>query len=235
MKQGMIILCNSWKVFIFTVLFFIGCVTPPPPPQPGTGTLWGYVQLVPRKGVKPAKNGGSYGDHRFRDTEFVDYSQPGFAVVYLHDGTSPGGTARINIKSNRFGTKFDVEHTVVGKGGKVVLINTDSEEHVISCPQAEILSQLVPGDKLEIPANSLGVLNIFLLNVPEAKVTVFVSPGPYAVASTSGRWELRNLKPGGVTLYTHHPRFPSTRKDVQILPDKLQKIDIEIGVGNLKK
>src|SRR5262249_46045936 len=75
-----------------------------PTAAPGRATLWGYVRLVPREGVHPAApGGGAYADPRLRDAALVDYSRPGFAVVYLDAGASGGGAGAPALRATPSG------------------------------------------------------------------------------------------------------------------------------------
>jgi hypothetical protein len=75
-----------------------------------------------------------------------------------------------------------------------------------------------------------GEYAIYLLDVPGSSSTVLATPGRHAVASDAGRWQIRNLAPGRYRLRTWHPRFPPTSRWIELRPDELQRVDIELGV-----
>jgi hypothetical protein len=211
-----------------------GCVHAPPRPAPGTGTLWGYVRLVPRAGVKPGKaSDGAYADRRLRDVEFVDYSKPGFVVVHLEGGMTPRGTDRVTIEPSTAGPSLAPSFTVVGVDGTVVLKNADRSPHTVASPELGLLRRLEAGSELALRAGSGGAARIHLLDAPGTQALVYVSPGPYAVASADGRWELRDVPPGKRTIRAWHPRFPATVREVTIPPGEVRQVDLDIGVHNL--
>jgi hypothetical protein len=210
----------------------LACATQaPPPPIAGTGTVWGTLRLVPREGVKPVKAGGSpYGDRRMSDVEFVDYSKPGFAVVHLGEGPSPAGSAELAIRTTGVRTRLDPAHVAVGAGGVVVVSNGSGAAHVLSAPAMQLVRRLEPGQQIEIAVPEAGEQSLFLLDVPRSEATVFVSPGPFVVVATDGRFELSGLAPGDHTLLAWHPRFPPARAPLQIAPDSVVHLDLEMGV-----
>jgi hypothetical protein len=213
-----------------------GCVRVPPPPAPGTGTLWGYVRLVPRAGVTPARQEyGPYADRRLRDVTVVDYSRPGFAVVYLEAPEPPGGTAHLSITRSLLRPELVPPYGAVGAGGTVVVRNADWIPHTLSCPAARVLRQLGPGDEIALRATSAGPLSLFVLDVPGAEGMVFVAPGPYAVVSREGRWELRDLTPGPQEVHAWHPRLPGTARAIDVAAGVSRQVDVGIGVGNLDR
>ena len=210
----------------------VACATQAPaPPSPGTGTVWGHLRLVPREGVTPVKPGGSpYADRRMSDVEFVDYSTPGFAVVYHDAGPSPAGTAQLEIRTTGVRTRLDPAHSVVGAGGALVVSNRSGAAHVLSAPDIGLLRRLEPGQQVEIAVPEPGEQSLFLLDVARSEATVFVSPGPFVVVSADGRFELSGLAPGSHRLLAWHPRFPPARASLQIAPDSIVQLDLEMGV-----
>ncbi|HYR97078.1 MAG TPA: hypothetical protein VEM57_10095 [Candidatus Binatus sp.] len=211
-----------------------GCVRVPPPPAPGTGTLWGYVRLVPRAGVTPGKREyGPYADRRLRDVTFVDYSRPSFAVVYLDGPASPGGSERVTITRALLRPSLAPQYGAVGAGGTVVVTNADWLPHTVSCPAAHLLRRLAPDEEVEIVADAAGPLPLFLVDAPGIEGVVFVAPGPYAVVSREGRWELRDLTPGPQEIRAWHPRLPGASHAIEVSPGVSRQVDVAIGVGNL--
>ena len=210
----------------------LACATgAPAPPQTGTGTAWGYLRLVPREGVTPVKPGASpYADRRMRDVAFVDYSKPGFAVVYVDGGTSPRGSAELVIRTTGVRTRLDPPHAAVGAGGNVVVHNESNAAHVVSAPALDLVRRIEPGEQLVLPLPKAGEQSLFLLDVPRAEATLFVSPGPFAVVSADGRYELSGLPPGQYALLAWHPRFPPTQAPLALASDAVVRLDLDLGV-----
>jgi len=203
----------------------------PAPPSAGTATAWGYLRLVPHEGVTPSKPGSSpYADRRMRDVEFVDYSKPGFAVVHLDAGPSPGGSAQLEIRTSGVRTRIDPPQAAVGAGGAVVVTNASGAAHVLSAPMLGLVRRLEPGEQVELAVPTAGEQSLFLLDVPRCESTVFVSPGPFVVVSADGRFELSGLSPGRHALLAWHPRFPATRAALELAPDSVVRVDLEMGV-----
>lgn len=217
---------------VLLVAAVLACATRAPAPQsPGTGTVQGHLRLVPREGVTPVKPGASpYADRRMSDVAFVDYSKPGFAVVYLEAGPSPAGTAELAIRTTGVRTRLDPPHAAVGAGGTIVVRNSSSAAHVLSAPGTGLLRRLEPGQQVEIAAAEAGEQSLFLLDVPRSGSTVFISPGPFAVVGGDGRFELSGLAPGSHQLLAWHPRFPPARVPLQIPADSIVQLDLEMGV-----
>jgi hypothetical protein len=210
----------------------LACATrAPAPPSPGTGTVQGHLRLVPREGVTPARPGGSpYADRRLSDVEFVDYTKPGFAVVYVDAGSSPGGSTQLTIRTTGVRTRLDPPHAAVGAGGRVVVRNGTGAAHVLSAPGLGLLRRLEPGQQAEIEVPEAGEQSLFLLDVPRSGSTVFVSPGPFTVVSGDGRFELSGLAPGEHRLLAWHPRFPPAQAALQIAEGGIVRVDLEMGV-----
>lgn len=210
----------------------VACAGAPPPPMGGTGTLFGDVRLTPRQGVTPptaARSGGGYDDPRLRGARLVDYSRPGFAVVYL-DGAAPARiSAAIAIRSTALGTRFDPSGVALAAGTKLVVANETREPHVVSLPRSGEVRQLAPGERFEVELAEAGPHPIYLLDL-QAEAVAFAAPGPFSVVDSAGAWQLRDLAPGPAVLRTFHPRFPSAAQRVQITAGQRQRVDLEIGV-----
>lgn len=203
----------------------------PGAPAPGTSQVSGQLRLVPREGVTPGAHGSaSYGDRRLRDVEFVDYSHPGFAVVYTETQPPPGGDLAFAIRDSRVGTRIEPEHGAVGAGGRVIVRNEGPDAHVLSYPAADLVRRLEPGQQVEIPVPRAGEQGLFLIDRPAAAV-VFAAPGPFAVVSASGGFTLAGLPPGPRRLRAWHPRFPTATADVDLAPDAAVRVDIDLGLG----
>jgi hypothetical protein len=209
----------------------LACASRAPAPAAGTGAVHGHLRLVPREGVTPVKPGASpYADRRMSEVAFVDYSKPGFAVVYLEAPPSPGGSAQLTIRTTGVRTRLDPPHAVVGAGGRLVVRNDSRAAHLLSAPGMGLLQRIEPGQQLEIEVAQAGEQSLFLLDVPRSGSTVFISPGPFAVVSDDGRFELSGIAPGNHRLLAWHPRFPPTRASLQIAEGSVVQLDLEMGV-----
>lgn len=210
----------------------LACATQPQPPAAGRSTAAGSLRLVPHEGVTPGGSGGSpYADRSLRDVEFVDYAHPGFAVVYLDGREAPGGSAELAIRASRVRTRLEPSQLAVGAGGTLRVRNETDAPHVLSFPSAGRVQRLLPGETLELPLASPGAQSLFLLDVPGSETTVFAAPGPFAVVGDDGRWEIRDVEPGRVRLIGWHARFPPTSHWLELAPDGVSRLDLEVGVG----
>jgi hypothetical protein len=206
----------------------------PAAPVAGTGSAWGYLRLVPREGVKVSRPGaGPYGSRRMRDVKLVDYSTPGFAVVYTESGQSPAGSVELEIRTTGVRTQILPEHAAVGVGGTLHVKNSTGAAHVLSIPGLGVIERIEPGKKAELALAKAGEQALFLLDAPRSETRLFVSPGPFTVVGSDGRFELRGLSPGPHELIAWHPRFPPARAAVQVAADGAVRLDLEMGVDHL--
>lgn len=210
----------------------IACASVPGPPATGLGSFYGEVHLVPREGVTPQSGGGSYGDRRLRDVEFVDYAHPGFAVVYT-DGASPGGRSRLAIRSEAARVRLEPDHAAVGAGGAIEVANDTSDAHVVSVPALGLLLGVDPGEAAEIALPDSGEFEVFVLDAAGAQALVFAAPGPFTVISRSGGYALEDLPPGRHRVGVWHPRFPPASRWADLAPDSVVRLDLDLGVQGL--
>ena len=219
------------RSILVAVCLLCACAGGPPAQLPGKARVFGALSLVPHTGVEvPSASGGSYGSRRMRDVELVDYSKPGFAVVYAGQGASPKGSAEIEIRDTRVEARFEPAEFAIGAGGHLTIVNDTGDSHLLSYPAAGIFERIKSGSKLEIDVPEHGEQHMFLVDVLSAEATLFVAPGPYAVVSTSGEYELRNLEPGAVDVHAWHPRFPPVVRHVELAPDASLRVDLQMGV-----
>jgi hypothetical protein len=193
------------------------------------------VSLVPAKGVRTYKPAASYGDRRLRGVSTVDYTKPGFAVVYLEGAPSPAGVAEIRLETTRYGTRLAARYAAVGVGGEVRLRNATAETCVFSSPAGGDLVVVAPGGVGTVPADRAGALKLYALSLPDVEAEVFVSPGPFAVAAESGRWELRDVPPGRYRLRVWHPRFPGEDRDVEVGAGGAERVGLRLGVAAMSR
>lgn len=218
---------------LLAALGVFGCAQTPGPPPPGTSLLWGDVRLVPREGVHPGGGGGAYGDRRLRGVEFVDYSRPGYAVVYVPDAEPQVDPLRLTIRATSVRTRFEPENGTVGVGGVIIVENASDEAHVVSAPSLGYLGRLAPGETRELQTAEAGVQGVYLLTRPDVEARVFVAPGRYAVATPTGRYALRGLRPGVHPVRVWHPRFPPTAASARLEDGRALRLDLEVSVESL--
>lgn len=221
-------------IALLALALAFACATQPAPPAPGRATAWGSLRLVPREGVTPSAPGGSpYADRSLRDVQLVDYAHPGFAVVYLDGREAPGGTAELAIRASKVQTRLEPAQLAVGAGGTLRLRNETEAPHVVSFPAASRVETLAPGAAVEIPVASAGPQSVYLLDVTGSEALLFAAPGPYALVANDGRWEIRDAAPGRVRVVAWHARFPPTFHWLDLVPDGVARLDLEVGVGHL--
>jgi len=224
------------RISVAVLALLCACATSLPVPDPGKSSAWGYLQLVPLEGVGHKGSGsGGYGDRAMRDVELVDYSRPGFAVVYLDGPLAPGASARFSIRSG-VRTRLEPRSLAVGIGSAIEVTNASDRSHTLSCPAARLIRTLAPGETVEIYVTEPGEVPLFLLDMPGAKALAFVAPGPHAVITESGRFSLENVAPGQRTFHAWHPRFPPASRTLDLAPNSITRVDIQMGVeGSFKE
>jgi hypothetical protein len=214
------------------LLLAVGCVSAPEPLAPGTSAVYGRVDLAPREGVTPGVAGsGGYGDRRMNGVEFVDYSRPGFAVVFTTEGRPTAGSLALAIRISRFGTRIEPPQAAIGSSGRISIHNDTGDSHVVSYPAGDRVQPLAPGDRIEFDVAFAGEQPIFLLDTPNAETTIFGSPGPFSVVSATGLYAIENLEPGTREIRVWHPRFPPAYRQVELPAGERVEIDFSLGVG----
>jgi hypothetical protein len=211
----------------------VACASGPNPPAAGRSGAWGYVQIVPREGVAAATSGShAYGDRRYADVELVDYSRPGFAVVYAEDATPSRAAAELalEVRSTPLGARLEPAIAALGIGDALAVTNRSDEPHVVSIPAAGLVRRLAPGESASTRVTTAGEWSVFLLDAPGEPARLFAAPGRYAVVSGSGRFELADLAPGRQRLRAWHPRFPAAATWVALEPGRSTRVDFELRV-----
>ena len=211
----------------------LSCASAAPAPAPGKARIFGTLRLVPHEGVPRPSHGddSAYTSLRLRDAELVDYSTPGFAVVYLAEHARPGGRVALAIRDTAVAPRLEPDHLAVGAGGRLAIENTSRSARILSYPAARLVRRLAPGERLEIDVAQEGEQGLFLLDAPEATATLFAAPGRFSIVSRSGDYELSDLEPGSAMLRAWHPRFPPLERSVELAPDTAVRVDLEMGVG----
>ncbi len=208
-----------------------GCAGRVPAPQAEHATAWGFVHLLPREGFEPS-SGGAYGDRRVGQAELVDYSRPGFLVVYLDDAReAPPQSHVVRIVDGRVRTHLEPAFLAVHAGDSVTIENRSKSPRLLSSPIAGLVRRMAPGQQIEVEVRDPGQYELFVLDGIGASSVIFVSPGSMAVASDAGRYALENVAPGRHRLQTWHPRFPPTAQWVDLPEGVASRVDIRVGVG----
>ncbi len=166
-----------------------------------------------------------------RDVELVDYSRPGFVVVYVEGvDSAEGSDALLTIRDGAIGPRLEPTHAALSATGTLTLHNDDERPHLVSCPAADTVFSLAPGETRKIELTRSGEYPLFLIDVPGVSSLVFVAPGTYSVVSASGRFELADLPPGRHRLGAWHPRLPSAFRWIDLDADGVLRVDVEVGV-----
>jgi hypothetical protein len=215
-----------------TLAVALACATPQPVVAPGRSTAAGSLRLVPREGVTPRGTSSSpYADRSLRDVRFVDYAHPGFAVVFLEGREAPSGVADVAIRASKLRTRLEPAELAIARGGRLRVHNDSAEPHVLSFPSAGRVQRLAAGEALEIPVELAGPQSLFLLDVPGSEVNLFAAPGPFARVADDGSWEIRDVEPGRVHVVAWHARFPATSAWLELVPERVARLDLRVGVG----
>jgi hypothetical protein len=165
-----------------------------------------------------------------RDVRLVDYSTPGFIVVYLDTAERPGGSEQLEVQAGLSGLRLHPSTAAVGVGGEVVIHNRADRGVVLSVPSLSRVERVEAGGRIVLAADQAGPLEVFLIGSQE-HATVWASPGPWARVDAAGRFTLPDLPPGDFTLRAWRPRFPTTSRDVHLEADQVTEVALEIGVG----
>jgi hypothetical protein len=220
----------------------LACATGPPgTPAAGKAVAWGYLTLVPPAGLETG-SAGAYGDRRLRYAERVDYSTPGFAVVYLAAAEGgprvarthrPGGTQDVSltVEIGSVGPRLVPRHAALGQGDRVTLRNRTEVVQLLSCPSTGVVERLAPGESVGWVFAEPGEHAVHLLGGAGDVATLFVAPGPFSTVSTAGRWVLDGLSPGAFDLRSWHPRQPPSSTRISLEPGEVLRHDLEVGVG----
>ncbi len=218
------------RFFLASALAFAACAGIPTP-DPGEALVWGYVRLVPKQGTEAS---GSYGDRRFREVARVDYSQPGFSVVFAEAGAArPAAPAQLRIELAAGRAVWSQEHAAVARGGEIRIENATPAAVSVSAPEAAFVATLAAGETGSFSPPGSGELTLHLLGVRGGSAQVWVSPGPFAIAEPSGRYVLRGLAPGSARIRAWHPRLPpSAPRPIALAAGAATRLDLEIGLGH---
>jgi hypothetical protein len=210
-----------------------GCASGPPPPAPGHGTLAGRVALVAPAAAASGGSGGAYGDRRMRDVERVDYSRPGFAVVYVDapDDADPAPLpGELTIVDGPVHAVLDPADLALRTGSRLVVRNAGRSAHVVSVPGLGVLASVAPGRTLEMVVDRAGPHALHLLDAPGTSARVFATSGPFARVSESGRFAIPDLPPGRYAVHVWHPRLPPVTRTVELPADTVLQVDLALGL-----
>ena len=208
----------------------LACTTPTSAPtSEGLASVTGTVRLVPRAGVEPSSGDGAYGDRSLRDVEFVDYTRPGFSVVYS-DGAPPADRAAIAIRASTSRLRMEPAENIAGPAGAILVHNDTDAPRIVSDPVEGLIREIAAGQTLRIEKPKPGLHTLHVVGEADLAARVFVAPGPFARVSARGRYVLRGLAPGPHSLHAWHGRFAPVTHHLELLPNERRELDIAIGV-----
>jgi hypothetical protein len=222
---------HIWLLLTAALSLLAGCASPPLQPAPNRAAVWGKVTLVPAAGLDSGGD-SAYGDRRLRGAKLVDYSHPGFVVVYAEGAADPVlQSIELTIRDAAAGARIEPEHSAFLAGGTVVVRNQSEEARLVSCPSQQIIRRLEPGGQLEVRLPESGEHSFHLLEARDSTSQIFASPGPFTVVERSGRFALGDLEPGPTHLGVWHPRFAPRGADVDLVAGTTLKLEFELGPG----
>jgi hypothetical protein len=207
-----------------------------PEADPGSALVFGSVRLVPKAGAELAP--AAYGDRRLRDVERVDYQQPGYSVVFADGAGAAAGPepAALSLEMRAGGVRFEPPYAATDLRRGVAVTNRSGESRIVSAPAVGFVRALAAGETARIDAAEAGELELHVLGASAAPALVFVAPGAYTEVGADGRYELRGLSPGAVSIRAWHPRLPvSVGQRVELAAGEARRLDLEIGVDRAEK
>jgi hypothetical protein len=206
----------------------LACARAPRLQDAAASGVWGYLRIVPHEGI--ASPAGAYSDRRYAHAELVDYSSPGFAVVYLEGEPPDTAASRLTLRDGLGGTRVDPPHAAVGVGNEVEVVNETDEAHVVTCPALGLVHRLEPAAVVRFPANEAGEFDVYLPG-SRSGARVFAAPGPWSLVNAAGRYEILGVRPGSRLLHAWHVRFPPSRQEISLPRGSALRVDLEVGVG----
>lgn len=214
----------------------VACATPSDGPAPGLGHVHGRLDLVPPPAAAGGGGTGAYGDRRLRGARRVDYSTPGFAVVYLDHGRVDDATpVTLTIRDGRVSAaSIDPRHAALPAGGHVLIANRSRSAHVVSCPSLGVMTQVPAGASTDVLLEAAGEHACHVLDAADASVRLFASPGPYSQVDRDGRFEINDVVPGDYTVRVWHPRFAPISRPLRIAAGVADPLVLELGPGAAK-
>jgi hypothetical protein len=221
-------------LLIAACVLALACATPPPPAQTEAG-LWGYVKLAPKHGVRDSTD--SYADRRLRSAPLFDYSHPVFAVVETADAPQPPPSVRTLVLEARGGeVTWKPARLALGLEDSLRVDNRTAQPQIVSAPGLDFVGEIAPGASITLKPRRGGELELFRLGASQAQALAWVASGAYAVADSTGRYELRGLPPGPIAVRAWHPRLPpSAPHTITLAAGQLGRLDLEVGVDRAEE
>jgi len=154
------------RLLIPAACLALACALATPRATPDRAGVWGKLRLVPHEGVLAAPIVGAsegYGDRRYSHARRVDYSRPGFAVVYL-DGaaTAPRDPSTVRIRSGLGGVHLEPAFAALGAGAPLRVVNDTNRARVLSAPEVGLLRSVAAGESVEVETAGAGELTLFV-------------------------------------------------------------------------
>lgn len=217
-----------------TVSWLLASCTHAPTAVLDSGTVWGYVKLVPRPGAAPA--GAGYGDRRLSAVKRFDYSHPRFAVVVASTATHPASPpVELVIGASASGARIAPTYSAAPRGAGLRIRNATAMAQIVSVPNSGALLRIASGESARIAEPPLGESAIHLLGEGSSTgevARIWVAEGRMVEVEASGRYTLRGLAPGLHRITAWHPRLPpAPARPVEVSLGGVHRIDMEIGVG----
>ena len=217
---------GKWGAVV--ALVGLACATAPPTPAPGKGVLFGRLELVARAPTRPP---AGYDDPRLAAARRVDYSRPGFSVVYApgRAATDPAPVT-LRVRSGPAGLRMHPAQAATSEGSRLRIANGTDRSLLVSSPSLSLFREIAAQEALDVGPMPGGEHRIYV-GGGEAEVLLFAAPGSFVVPSVDGRWQLRDLEPGAARVRAWHSRLPPAEKSVTVVEGQATRVDLQVGVG----
>ncbi len=162
----------------------------------------------------------------------VRLSDLGQTVVFLVSESPPPAASHGRLAIHQRNARFAPEFLAIAVGQTVEMANDDAIFHNVfsfSKPNDFDLGLYPAGERRRVSFTHPGVVKIYCSIHESMSGTIFVSPSPwFAVASTSGDFEIAGVPAGRYTLRAWNERLPETLRPLTLAPGDRRRIEISL-------
>jgi plastocyanin len=167
--------------------------------------------------------------------EGVRLGDLGQTVVFLAADGAPGAAAAKRATIRQRNAYFAPDFLAIAAGQSVDMPNDDAIFHNVfsfSKPNDFDLGLYPAGESRRVTFEHPGVVKIYCSIHESMSGTIFVSPSPwFAVARSTGDFEIRGIPPGRHTLHVWNEKLPEAVRELTLRPGERQRLDIALEPG----